>query len=324
MNTNITSMLDKRLVSDTNLSEETRARIEAIQRRMEEQGVTNVRFSWNYEQLLKDKPNAYQSPLIYKQQHLNHAILWGNGRAYIHRVNGVARELIPLIPDRTMTGMIDGEKWHVTKPIRDDRLSLLADMQENPETTVSLPDKDVFQTMGFTLDGINGISLVKLAASTLGIDTSSDNHSIKQLKKGYAGGLMLEAPVGALREEAKANDAAAVTSHASQAPLKSAEIVKPVVHSPTRTAAQKKEDALLRQQRSALTKPLKKSIEKADAQLIKLQSDKTALEEKLTQSLTPSEIAEAGKQLKSINTELENLEAQWLAWSEELEKLETE
>jgi len=49
-------MLDKRLVSDTNLSEETRARIEAIQRRMEEQGVTNVRFSWNYEQLLKDKP----------------------------------------------------------------------------------------------------------------------------------------------------------------------------------------------------------------------------------------------------------------------------
>lgn len=51
-----TSMLDKRLVSDTNLSEETRARIEAIQRRMEEQGVTNVRFSWNYEKLLEDKP----------------------------------------------------------------------------------------------------------------------------------------------------------------------------------------------------------------------------------------------------------------------------
>jgi ATP-binding cassette subfamily F protein 3 len=122
-----------------------------------------------------------------------------------------------------------------------------------------------------------------------------------------------------LREEAKANDNA-TSSPISSAPQ--AVQVKPVAPVPNRTAAQKKEDALLRQQKSALTKPLKKSIEKADGQLLQLQQEKAALEEKLTQPLAPSEIAEAGKQLKMVNTDLEKLEAQWLAWSEELEQLE--
>lgn len=167
-------------------------------------GSNSVQFNHAAHKLLKDKPNAYQTPIIYKQQHINHALLWGNGRAYIHRVNGVPTELIPLMPDRTVTGMLDGEKWHVTKPERDERFDLVTDMQRDPEQTVTLHDSEVFQTMGFTLDGYNGISIVKLAANTLGIDTASDNHSIKQLKKGYAGGLMLEAPPGTLRQESEA------------------------------------------------------------------------------------------------------------------------
>jgi flavorubredoxin len=99
-------------------------------------------------------------------------------------------------------------------------------------------------------------------------------------------------------------------------------VSKPIATSPNRTAEQKKEDALRRQQRSALTKPLKKSIEKADAEMAQLQSEKTRLEEKLTQALPTSEIVETGKQLKLVNHSLEKLEAQWLAWSEELEKIE--
>jgi ATP-binding cassette subfamily F protein 3 len=125
-----------------------------------------------------------------------------------------------------------------------------------------------------------------------------------------------------LREEAKANDNATSSPLSSTPQAVQAVQVKPVAPVPNRTAAQKKEDALLRQQKSALTKPLKKSIEKADGQLLQLQQEKAALEEKLTQPLAPSEIAEAGKQLKMVNTDLEKLEAQWLAWSEELEQLE--
>jgi ATP-binding cassette subfamily F protein 3 len=69
---------------------------------------------------------------------------------------------------------------------------------------------------------------------------------------------------------------------------------------------------------------LKKSIEKADAEMNRLQAEKNALELQLTQALSPAAIAETGKQLKTVNQALEELEAQWLAWSEELEKLEQE
>jgi ATP-binding cassette subfamily F protein 3 len=126
-----------------------------------------------------------------------------------------------------------------------------------------------------------------------------------------------------LREEAKANDAIALIAPIAQATT-TAVATKPMVPTPNRTAEQKKEDALLRQQKSALTKPLKKSLEKADAQLLQLQTEKTSLEEKLTQPLAPADIAETGKQLKSVNNALETLEAQWLAWSDELEKLAKE
>jgi ATP-binding cassette subfamily F protein 3 len=126
-----------------------------------------------------------------------------------------------------------------------------------------------------------------------------------------------------LREEAKANDAIALIAPIAQATT-TAVATKPMVPTPNRTAEQKKEDALLRQQKSALTKPLKKSLEKADAQLLQLQTEKTSLEDKLTQPLAPADIAETGKQLKSVNNALETLEAQWLAWSDELEKLEKE
>ena len=90
------------------------------------------------------------------------------------------------------------------------------------------------------------------------------------------------------------------------------------------TPEQKKEDALQRQQKSALKKPLKKSIEQADQKISLLEAQKLSLESKLASPLSPAEIAETGKLLKSVNMELEELEAQWLSWSEALEKLELE
>ena len=136
-----------------------------------------------------------------------------------------------------------------------------------------------------------------------------------------------------LREEAKANEIAeskaASAKHlaatAATEPVAAVvATVKPIAVPANRTAEQKKEDALIRQQKSALKKPLKKSIEQADLKMSQLQADKLALETKLTTPLSPAEIAEAGKQLKAVNTALEDLEVQWLTWSEELEKLDLE
>jgi ATP-binding cassette subfamily F protein 3 len=133
-----------------------------------------------------------------------------------------------------------------------------------------------------------------------------------------------------LREEAKANELAqskaAVTQPAAVIePVASIAVAPKAASVPAnRTAEQKKEDALVRQQKSALKKPLKKSIEQADLKMSQLQADKLALENKLSTPLSPAEIAETGKQLKAVNTALEDLEVQWLAWSEALEKLDLE
>jgi ATP-binding cassette subfamily F protein 3 len=126
-----------------------------------------------------------------------------------------------------------------------------------------------------------------------------------------------------LREEAKANEASASVQIAKQAekPVAIPVEVKPVVVN--RTPEQKKQDALVRQQKSAMAKPLKKSIEQADQKMAQLEAQKGALETKLTTPLPPAEIAEVGKQLKAIQTELEDLEVQWLSWTEELEQLNT-
>jgi ATP-binding cassette subfamily F protein 3 len=124
-----------------------------------------------------------------------------------------------------------------------------------------------------------------------------------------------------LREEAKANDS---VSNQLAPVVEEVVVTQPVVIIPNRTGDQKKQDALWRQQKSALAKPLKKSIEQADQLMAQLQSQKEALEAKLTSPLPSPEIAEVGKQLKSVNTQLQDLELQWLSWSEELEKLSQE
>jgi ATP-binding cassette subfamily F protein 3 len=124
-----------------------------------------------------------------------------------------------------------------------------------------------------------------------------------------------------LREEAKTNE---VDAPLVMPATVTAESPKQVTKIANRTPEQKKEDALLRQQKSALQKPLKKSIEQADLKIAKLETDKLALESKLTTPLSPAEIAETGKLLKTVNTALEELEIQWLAWSEELERLKLE
>jgi ATP-binding cassette, subfamily F, member 3 len=135
-----------------------------------------------------------------------------------------------------------------------------------------------------------------------------------------------------LREEAKASDsqkdlqnqAFTLTSPAVEVTVKAVAPVIIATKQVNRTPEQKKEDALQRQQKSALKKPLKKSIEQADQKISLLEAQKLSLESKLASPLSPTEIAETGKLLKSVNLELEDLEAQWLSWSEALEKLELE
>lgn len=157
--------------------------------------------------LFRWRPNAYQTPAVFKQQMMCHALLWGNARAYIVRDgNGRPIELIPLLPDSTCTVMYKGEKWHATIADPQARIRLFAGEQIGPEDLIWIEDKDAWHIPGLGFDGIEGKSLIGLAKQSWGIGLDAEKHVAKQQKKGYAGGLMLEAPAGVFRQKGEAEE----------------------------------------------------------------------------------------------------------------------
>lgn len=156
--------------------------------------------------LLMKRPNAYQTPIIFKQLVTTHALMWGNGRAYIARSGRRVSELIPLLPDRTKTLMIMGKKYHITWPHDADRLREFEEAGKvGPYTDVVLmEDSEVIHIPGFGLDGVEGISLLKAAARSVSGGIEGDKRYYSQVSKGFAAKGLLEVPKGMFRDEAEA------------------------------------------------------------------------------------------------------------------------
>lgn len=159
------------------------------------------------------RANAYQTPFVLKRQLMLHALLVGNGYAYINR-DGLMTELWPLMPDRIETHIIAGEKVHLYKPDRDERLSLREDIQQSIERSkqsgkfevIPLSDADVFHVSGLSYDGFSGKSLLTLAARSWNLGIGAELTERSRQRKGYAGGLMLEAPDHVLTKEKDAEE----------------------------------------------------------------------------------------------------------------------
>ena len=94
--------------------------------------------------------------------------------------------------------------------------------------------------------------------------------------------------------------------------------------SPARSADQRKLDAQRRQQKAEQLRPLKKALEANERRTAELTQEKQALEAQLTHSLPPEAIAQAGRQLKAVNDEIETLEERWLELSEAIEQASAE
>ena len=115
-----------------------------------------------------------------------------------------------------------------------------------------------------------------------------------------------------LREEAK------VTSEVVHVAPIEVDHAKPVVKS----SEQKKLEAARRQEMNALTKPIKKKVEKAEKDMADLNRQKLDIETQLSQPITPAEIAQLGKNLKSINDQLAVIEEDWLGWVANIDEIE--
>lgn len=150
--------------------------------------------------LMRQRPNALMTPMIFKETVQTHALLWGNGRCAIVRNNaGQPTEVLPMHPDNTSTALYEGEKWHITRPASQDRVR----MYDKSEFVV-LPDRDVLHVPGLGFDGLVGKSVIDLARESFTVSSEADRRSAKQMREGFRGRLMLEAPKGMFRTEADA------------------------------------------------------------------------------------------------------------------------
>jgi HK97 family phage portal protein len=149
-------------------------------------------------QLMRVRPNRIQQPIVFKGLIQTHALLWGNGRAYIHRdPMGQPIELIPLMPDRTDTFLWKGNKYHITQPYDHDRIRLFENLTS--ENTVVMDDADVLHIPGLGFDGIKGKSLMTVAKESFSIGIGADQRAARQMRKGFNGQVMLQDNNGRLR-----------------------------------------------------------------------------------------------------------------------------
>lgn len=139
-------------------------------------------------------PNEFMDKLVFFETITQHALGWGNGRAAIER-NGRndPANLIPLLPDRTVTVLMNGVKYHVT-----------TDLETGERTKI--PDKDVLHICGFSFDGIQGYSLWDKARRSISAGLNAEQHTSNYFKNDARPGLILEAPAGILTKESEAKE----------------------------------------------------------------------------------------------------------------------
>jgi ATP-binding cassette subfamily F protein 3 len=133
-------------------------------------------------------------------------------------------------------------------------------------------------------------------------------------------GKRLRAEAVAAANAAALKPAVPVAEVAAPVVQASAPVVK--VAAPIASRDQRKEDAQLRKEINEKKRPLKKEFDGVEKNMATLESEKTALHEKLATPLPPAEIAEAGKRLKAVEDELAALEVRWLELTEAMDAIE--
>lgn len=162
----------------------------------------------NIHQLMR-RPNAYQTSIVFREQVAMNSLMDGNGRAAIVRRGNRITELIPLLPDRTTTVMINGEKVHGTRPPADDRVRLFFNNIEGDKSEdglILLDDDNVLHIPGLSMNGVSGVALRDIASRNLNTSINVERRLSSQMEKGFSGNLILEAPTGVFRNEKDAEE----------------------------------------------------------------------------------------------------------------------
>lgn len=124
-----------------------------------------------------------------------HTLLWGNGYAEIERTRGgQVAGLWPLLPDRT--------RPQVDFPNNLRRLQYVSTIQQG--RSVTLAPADVVHLMGYSFDGICGMSPIWVARNAIGLGLAMEEFGSKYFANDAKSGGFLMHP-GKLNEKAKGN-----------------------------------------------------------------------------------------------------------------------
>jgi len=153
------------------------------------------------------KPNPYMTTFQLKQVLTAHAVLEGNGYAYIYRTNGGdPLDVLPLSPSATYPIRVDGKLWYVTSVTEQGAMALSnsdgvsLSMLETTHLR-RLRAEDVIHIRGLGYDGLVGYPVLQYAKETIGAAIATRTYRTIYFKNNAAPNIVLEYP-GQLTPEA--------------------------------------------------------------------------------------------------------------------------
>ena len=153
--------------------------------------------------LLRRKPNPEMKAFDLKQTLMAHALLQGNGYAYIfRRGNGTPESVVPLNPVETYPVRENGTLWYLTRV----HVPVTVSAPGSSPGPAPLPGKelggwrklrpeDVLHIKGLGYDGLVGYDVITVAKETLGIGLAMRKYGSIFFKNHAVPGVVLEHPL---------------------------------------------------------------------------------------------------------------------------------
>ena len=159
----------------------------------------------NVYKLLNKKPNDIMTAYQLKEILMVHALMAGNGRAYIDRnSNGTPIGLIPIMPYNCQTMLVGGQKWHLITPEAGTAQDGLPDFLRSGDF-YKVPDRDMLHVMNTSYNGVWGMHVIDVARDVFGLTQAGQEGAAVSIANNSKPSMILEAPQGMFRnpEDAK-------------------------------------------------------------------------------------------------------------------------
>jgi HK97 family phage portal protein len=137
----------------------------------------------NLYQILKDEPNNEMLSINFLEMLMVNILLWGN--CYIHKIYNNAGEIIELWP-----------LYSQYMEIKRDKSGNLYYKYNESNNKKEFSKDEIINIVGLSIDGIQGLSIIKYAAQSLGLTISTEKFGSSFFKNGSKPSGTLELPEG--------------------------------------------------------------------------------------------------------------------------------